>query len=234
MTKKEPSPPPALWRTAGRPARPPHRIHVQLGRPVPTFDFIGGHPVLDFNDTAAWAVRGALYNRVSEPGAFVRWAAEAGLISTKDGLKLRRFVFRHFDRARRELTEAHRFRGVIHDILIAITRNVVPPEDALAEVQHHARRAGKFMRPEWSDGQLRWVGPPPTNLLAITARIAWRAGEFFGSADVDRLRCCANPKCGWFFIDHSRNNSRRWCMMRECGDRTKSKRYYEKNKKLCK
>jgi len=70
--------------------------------------------------------------------------------------------------------------------------------------------------------------------MSIVDHIAWRAGEFFASADFDRLRGCADPACGWFFIDRSKNKSRRWCMMRECGDRSKSKRYHEKNRKLCK
>jgi predicted RNA-binding Zn ribbon-like protein len=220
VEKKDPPAPMAPWRTAGRPARPPHRIHVRLGRPVPTFDFIGGHPVHDFNNTAAWTRRGPRNDRVSGPGALVRWAGDAGLMSTKEDLKLRRFVLKHFDRARREVPEVHRLRAVIHEILIAITRDIVPPADALAEVARHRQERG--------------VRSPPTNLLDITARIAWSAGELFASEELSRLRCCANADCGWFFLDQSSNKSRRWCRMGECGDRAKAKRYYEKNKKLCK
>lgn len=27
----------------------------------------------------------------------------------------------------------------------------------------------------------------------------------------ERLKCCANPECGWFFYDESKNQTRKWC-----------------------
>ena len=41
---------------------------------------------------------------------------------------------------------------------------------------------------------------------------------------------CANSDCGWLFIDMSRNKSRRWCDMKDCGNRAKGKRFYRKKK----
>ncbi|MGA3058695.1 MAG: CGNR zinc finger domain-containing protein [Candidatus Limnocylindrales bacterium] len=40
-----------------------------------------------------------------------------------------------------------------------------------------------------------------------------------------RLRHCANPSCGWLFIDESKNHSRVWCEMATCGSRAKMTRY---------
>ena len=40
-----------------------------------------------------------------------------------------------------------------------------------------------------------------------------------------RLRICANPSCGWVFFDRSRNRSKVWCEMAECGNRAKARRY---------
>ena len=236
MIKKGTAPPLAPWRTAGRPARPPHRIHVPPTRPVPTFDFIGGHPVLDFNNTAAWPRGRPSNDRLAMPRALILWAFESKLISTSEEIRLRRLLRTRtrYERARRELTEAHRFRGLLREVLLASTRKVPPAADVLSEFDKYLRKAGKAMNREWSEGQLRWIPPAAKSLTSIVERIAWRTGEFFASADVHRLRCCANPDCGWFFIDRSTNNSRRWCKMSECGDRAKSKRYYEKTRKLCK
>jgi predicted RNA-binding Zn ribbon-like protein len=33
------------------------------------------------------------------------------------------------------------------------------------------------------------------------------------------------------FLDISRNRSRRWCDMRDCGNRAKASRFYKKSKK---
>lgn len=41
----------------------------------------------------------------------------------------------------------------------------------------------------------------------------------------DRLKTCANERCGWVFYDRSRNRSGRWCSMDVCGNRTKTRAY---------
>ncbi|MCX5231111.1 CGNR zinc finger domain-containing protein [Streptomyces sp. NBC_00233] len=40
-----------------------------------------------------------------------------------------------------------------------------------------------------------------------------------------RLERCAEHTCGRVSWDTSKNHSRRWCSMRVCGNRTKSRRY---------
>ena len=48
-------------------------------------------------------------------------------------------------------------------------------------------------------------------LLRASARPGW-----------SRLRACPGPDCEWVFVDRSRNGSRRWCQMSECGNRAKA------------
>lgn len=43
-----------------------------------------------------------------------------------------------------------------------------------------------------------------------------------------RLKACPGRHCGWAFYDHSRNQSARWCSMKVCGDREKSRAYYRR------
>jgi CGNR zinc finger len=50
--------------------------------------------------------------------------------------------------------------------------------------------------------------------LAATARGDWY-----------RLKLCAADDCRWAFYDDSRNGLGRWCAMRVCGNRIKTKRY---------
>ena len=58
-------------------------------------------------------------------------------------------------------------------------------------------------------------------LLAISAR-AMIDGTW------ERFKACPGRGCGWVFYDHSRNQSGRWCSMRVCGDREKSRAYYQR------
>lgn len=39
-----------------------------------------------------------------------------------------------------------------------------------------------------------------------------------------RIKICRNPACRWAYYDRSRNRSRVWCEMAECGNRMKARR----------
>jgi predicted RNA-binding Zn ribbon-like protein len=56
--------------------------------------------------------------------------------------------------------------------------------------------------------------------------VAWSAARLLTSAEVARVRTCANEDWGWLFVDRSRRGNRRWCDMGECGSRDKARRYY--------
>ncbi|HEX3205086.1 MAG TPA: CGNR zinc finger domain-containing protein [Propionibacteriaceae bacterium] len=43
--------------------------------------------------------------------------------------------------------------------------------------------------------------------------------------DLERLRRCADQDCGWFFLDTSRNRTRRWCDPGDCGNRNRVKAF---------
>jgi predicted RNA-binding Zn ribbon-like protein len=42
---------------------------------------------------------------------------------------------------------------------------------------------------------------------------------------LQRLKACINPGCGWVFYDTSRSRSGTWCLMNVCGARHKMERY---------
>ncbi|QVJ02928.1 CGNR zinc finger domain-containing protein [Nocardiopsis eucommiae] len=51
------------------------------------------------------------------------------------------------------------------------------------------------------------------------------------TGEVVRLKRCAEHTCLWVFWDGSKNQSRRWCSMRVCGNRTKSRRHTAKERR---
>lgn len=56
---------------------------------------------------------------------------------------------------------------------------------------------------------------PVERLLAILAS----AGSW------ERLKVCGAEDCRWAFYDASRNHSRTWCSMSDCGNRAKARAY---------
>ena len=53
--------------------------------------------------------------------------------------------------------------------------------------------------------------------------------ESMRSGSWDRLKCCDLPTCGWAFYDATRSRTKRWCSMKTCGSRHKSREYYKRN-----
>jgi predicted RNA-binding Zn ribbon-like protein len=55
--------------------------------------------------------------------------------------------------------------------------------------------------------------------------IAHSAADLLTTGDLSRLRECGGEECGWLFEDTSRNRSRQWCDMQDCGNLAKVRRY---------
>lgn len=56
-------------------------------------------------------------------------------------------------------------------------------------------------------------------LLRATARPGW-----------SRVKACRGDDCAWVFIDGSRNTSRRWCAMANCGNRAKMATFRDRHR----
>lgn len=68
------------------------------------------------------------------------------------------------------------------------------------------------------------VGDVPA--LLIPDRLAHACVDFLRTGEIGRVRACPIEEggCGWLFLDHSRNRSRRWCAMADCGSQAKARR----------
>ena len=66
-------------------------------------------------------------------------------------------------------------------------------------------------------------------------RILWpvvrSAADLLTSQELDKVKVCADSSmCAWLFLDTSRNQSRRWCDMKFCGNRAKARQHYQRRK----
>jgi predicted RNA-binding Zn ribbon-like protein len=84
-------------------------------------------------------------------------------------------------------------------------------------------------RPGGSGARLE-LGSSPA--LLIGDRAAQLAVELLCQVDLSRLGICPPEKhgCGWLFLDRSKNGSRRWCTMQDCGAYAKARRLTERRR----
>ena len=57
-----------------------------------------------------------------------------------------------------------------------------------------------------------------------------KPAELATMGDLTRVKECASENCNWLFIDESRNRSRRWCDMKDCGNRAKARRFRQRKR----
>lgn len=69
------------------------------------------------------------------------------------------------------------------------------------------------------------VEPAGDGPLAIAAAALVLAHAAAVDGTWSRLRLCHADDCHWAFVDRSRNGSRRWCSMGDCGARAKARAY---------
>ncbi len=94
------------------------------------------------------------------------------------------------------------------------------------------RQAAPRATLEMRDGRIGWAVPPPSadSVAELLSPVLWSAADLLAGPRRARLRVCANPSCGYVFIDDSKSANRRWCTMAACGNRAKAQRHYQKAK----
>lgn len=74
------------------------------------------------------------------------------------------------------------------------------------------------------------VVPSGEGFDAAAALIAAGVHEAILVGTWSRLKICDSDTCCWAFFDRSRNHSRSWCRMQECGNRAKVRAFRERQR----
>ena len=116
------------------------------------------------------------------------------------------------------LVEARELRAAVYDVFRAVAEGREPAQDRLAAIAavHAAAVARARLVPAGGRFDLAWDGE-------VIGPLAAAAVDLLRHGPLDRVKLCDG--CPWLFLDTSRNHSRRWCSMNECGGRLKMRRY---------
>lgn len=69
------------------------------------------------------------------------------------------------------------------------------------------------------------LGPRPDGVRGALAALLAAIALAKAHGTWSRLKVCSSDTCQWAFYDRSKNRSGRWCSMRVCGNRTKTRAY---------
>jgi predicted RNA-binding Zn ribbon-like protein len=181
---------------------------------------------LDFANTRQWRGSTPPTETLAAPKDLAEWLDKAGL---PGAAALRARWRADPTAAAADLEAARALREAIYRLLAA----PVPDDAALAAFNGALAQAPERRCVELTDRGFCWrIEPWAPTVPTLLAPVLWSAAELLAGQRHARVRPCANPKCGWLFIDDSKAGNRRWCSMAWCGNRAKAHRHYARRRRL--
>jgi predicted RNA-binding Zn ribbon-like protein len=173
---------------------------------------------LAFADTRYWRGTPTPTDELKNADDLVRWVVTSALVPAK---------WQRFGRIAGVFEQAIELRETIHRCFSATAAGRAPDEQDLTALNAALSDAPTRQRV----GPGGWIiAAPHASAAALLAPVLWSAADLLLGKQLNRVRQCSNPECGWLFLDNSKSSNRRWCSMSACGNRAKAHRHYLRQK----
>ena len=191
--------------------------------------FLGGHPAVDFLNTALQP-DGEHIETIGDGRAFVAWLVAAGLIDAGQGTKLlRRLGAKDADVA---AADARKLREWAREWLerwrVAPNANYAQEIKSLNAYlsQESVSREVVATKEGWSLQTHAHLEDSDAVLALLAATIASLVTE----EDPSLVRACAGPACTLWFLDRTKAHRRLFCSAATCGNRAKVAAFRERQR----
>jgi predicted RNA-binding Zn ribbon-like protein len=202
----------------------------------------GGRLCLDYTNTVEPRIGPVARDWLTGYPDLVEWARHGDVLDATAAAALLRAAAARPAAAQAAFQTAIDLREALFRLFAAIADDTAPADadlevlrGAFAAASRHGRlvpHAGGF---DWS-----WDGAVPAGPSGGTSAdplgrpwwpVAASAVELLTHGPLDRVKkCSADGGCSWLFVDASKNRSRRWCSMNDCGSEFKSRRQTDRRR----
>lgn len=196
-----------------------------------TFEMVGGRTCLEFVNTASQRRLGPFRDKLESYDDLLEWAQQAEQLSAAEADHLRRKAAADPAGAAAVLERGRALREAIYRVFSK--RNAgeaLPPEDLKLISTEYGRAAMNRSLTPSGIGVCNFEWQTFDELDRPLWPVAVSATNLAASEDATRVKECGTENCNWLFLDASKNRSRRWCEMKECGNREKARRHYHRSK----
>lgn len=196
-----------------------------MSGPVEGLNLIGGRPSLDFTNTEG-GERNGPPERLASYEDLVAWSLKAGVLDDVAASRLAARAARRPEDARGVLRRGVTLREALFRIVTAATSGLAPAKQDVEILDRELRQAMAHRRlAPTGEGGFAWAFEDSDALDRPLWTIVLDAAELLSSESLSRVKECHGDTCRWLFLDESKNRSRRWCDMGDCGNRAKARRY---------
>jgi predicted RNA-binding Zn ribbon-like protein len=193
------------------------------------FQFVGYYNCLNFVNTEFTEQRGRRTDSLRSFADLIEWLGESRLMNRAQLQRAVKLWGGSGPAAERIFRNALVLRRALLTMVekLAIRRPV--PRESLEAINKmiekrpacvlRARSSGRF------EEMTRLDLNEPEQLMVP---IAESASDLLCHGDLALVKRCANPACGAFFYDTSKNHTRRWCRTTGCGNRMRVAAHYRR------
>jgi predicted RNA-binding Zn ribbon-like protein len=200
-----------------------------------TFELSGGRLALDFVNTQGGMRGVAPKEHLHRYADLVAFGRQAGAVDDRRARRLLAEARRRPADAEAALRDAVTLREALYRIFLARTRDGEP---AAGDVELLSAALGRALAHRRVDrrGQSFALGWDASDeaLDAPLWPVVESAAEILTSDDaLGRVRVCGlfeSDECSWLFVDETKSGTRRWCSMKECGNKAKARRHYRRSR----
>jgi predicted RNA-binding Zn ribbon-like protein len=184
---------------------------------------VGGNLALDFVNTRAGPPTGPPDDDVltSYP-ELLAWGVYAGALTEAEAAVLRRLSHDDPDGAQAALARSRHTRDYLDETFRALSAGHSPSISGLAQLRNDEADALGHAQLERGSG-FAWTWRDDHTLVRPLRPVVHAAVLLLTTGALDRIKGCGG--CRFIFHDKSKNNSRRWCSMEDCGTDQKVRRY---------
>lgn len=197
-----------------------------------SWKLIGGRLCLDFANTVGWHAGDHPSESLNSYADLVQWSRQAGVLVDDQARQLLQDAEKSPAAGLEVFERAIALREAMYRVFSAVAAGRAVEWPDLEMVNSELGEAMAHIRIIPSGDGFTWDWERDT---AALDRMLWpvvrSAGELLTSGELGRVRECAGHTCGWLFVDLSRNRSRRWCDMEDCGNRAKANRHYQRTRR---
>ncbi|TQM38133.1 CGNR zinc finger domain-containing protein [Pseudonocardia cypriaca] len=184
---------------------------------------VGGHLALDFANTVDDPLGPTRHDHAATYPDLVRWSLRVGTLDEQRAAGLQRAAEQAPEAAEGALRRAHELRDVLNDLFGAVADGADDIPARWTRLRPFAAAAVAAADLDSGEGPHRWSWSGADDLEGVLHPVAAAAADLLVSPELGRVKRCA--RCPWLYVDRSKNRSRRWCDMADCGTAEKMGRY---------
>jgi predicted RNA-binding Zn ribbon-like protein len=203
---------------------------------TPKWKFRGGQLSLDFVNSVDGRVElngndyTILKDKINNYEDLVDWAKTIGILNETTARNLVSLAGQKGKVTNSVFERAIKLRESLYRIFISIVENRVPLKEDIEVLNNECSAVREQQKLVYTSRKFSWnyeLTDEPDNMIW---QVALSGAELLLSDQLKRVKQCPGTNCGWLFLDASKNGSRQWCDMKDCGNVAKVRRYREKRK----